>query len=36
MLVLSYLQRPVESSIALLTIFSGIPVYLYFRRKNQL
>lgn len=32
MLVLSYLERPVESTIALLTIFTGIPVYLYFKK----
>jgi basic amino acid/polyamine antiporter, APA family len=31
-LVLSFLERPVESSIALLTVVLGIPVYLYFKR----
>lgn len=34
MLILSYLERPVESSIALLTILSGIPVFYYFRSRN--
>ena len=32
MLVLAYLERPVESSIALLTTFSGIPVYYWFKK----
>jgi APA family basic amino acid/polyamine antiporter len=31
-LILSFLERPAESSIALLTAVSGIPVYLIFRR----
>jgi APA family basic amino acid/polyamine antiporter len=34
MLILSFLERPLESSIALLTIFTGIPLYYYFRRIN--
>jgi len=32
MLILSFLERPVESSIALLTIFSGLPVFYLFRK----
>ena len=32
MLILSFLERPAESSIALITVFSGIPVFLLFRR----
>jgi basic amino acid/polyamine antiporter, APA family len=31
-LVLSFLERPLESSIALLTIFIGIPVYFIFKK----
>ena len=31
MLVLAYLERPVESSVAILTALSGIPVYYWFR-----
>ncbi len=35
-LVLTYFERPVESSIAILTALSGIPVYYWFRRdKNR-
>jgi APA family basic amino acid/polyamine antiporter len=34
MLVLSFLERPVESSIALLTIFTGIPVFFYFKKRR--
>lgn len=34
-LFLSYLERPVESSIALVTIASGIPVYYVFRRRRR-
>lgn len=34
MLVLTYLERPVESSVALLTALSGIPVYYLFRRNS--
>jgi APA family basic amino acid/polyamine antiporter len=35
MLVLAYFERPVESSIAVLTALSGIPVYYWFKRKND-
>jgi len=35
MLVLSYLERPLVSSIALLTIFTGIPVFYFFRKYNR-
>jgi len=34
-LVLSYLERPVESSIALLTVAVGIPAYYIFKRTNS-
>ena len=37
MLTLAYLERPVESSVGLLTIAAGIPVYVMFnsmRKKN--
>jgi APA family basic amino acid/polyamine antiporter len=34
-LVLGYLERPVESSIALLTIAAGVPFYFTFRRSRQ-
>ena len=33
-LVLAYFQRPVESSIAILTALSGIPVFYWFKKKN--
>jgi APA family basic amino acid/polyamine antiporter len=33
-LVLSYMERPKESSIALLTVLAGIPAYYIFRKKN--
>ncbi len=33
-LVLSFMERPVESSIALLTVAAGIPAYLLFKRYN--
>ncbi len=33
-LVLSFLERPVESSIALLTVLVGIPFYFIFKRNN--
>jgi len=36
MLVLSYLERPNESLIAVLTVFSGVPFYYWFKRKNRL
>jgi len=35
-LLLSYFERPAESSIALFTVLVGIPVYFCFRRKNPL
>jgi basic amino acid/polyamine antiporter, APA family len=34
MLVLSFLERPLESSIALLTILSGLPVFYYFNKRR--
>ena len=34
-LVLSFLERPVESSIALLTVIVGIPAYYLFMRNNK-
>ncbi len=33
-LVLAYLERPVESSIALVTVGLGIPVYLFFKKSR--
>jgi len=30
-LVLSYLERPMESTIALITVMAGIPAYYYFK-----
>jgi APA family basic amino acid/polyamine antiporter len=35
-LLLSYLERPVESSIALLTALTGIPFFYYFKNRKQL
>lgn len=35
-LVLSFLERPVESSVALLTVAAGIPAFYFFRLKNEL
>ena len=35
-LALAFLERPFESSIALGTVAVGIPVYLFFRKKNDL
>jgi APA family basic amino acid/polyamine antiporter len=35
MLVLAFLERPFESSIAILTALSGIPVYYYFKFKKN-
>jgi APA family basic amino acid/polyamine antiporter len=35
-LVLSFLERPLESSIALLTVFIGIPVYFIFKKTVRL
>ena len=34
-LFLSYLERPVESSIALLTVIAGIPAYFIFKRSSS-
>ena len=34
-LLLSYLERPVESSIALATALAGIPFFWYFKKKNR-
>jgi len=34
-LVLSYFERPVESSIAVLTVLAGIPVYFVFRSRAR-
>ena len=34
-LVLSFLERPLESSIALLTVFIGIPVYYIFKKRSN-
>ncbi|MDP3915870.1 MAG: amino acid permease [Bacteroidota bacterium] len=34
-LVLAYLERPVESSIALLTVITGIPAYYIFKRTTK-
>jgi basic amino acid/polyamine antiporter, APA family len=33
-LILALLERPMESSIAILTVLAGIPVYFFFRRKG--
>jgi APA family basic amino acid/polyamine antiporter len=33
-LVLAYLERPMESSIATLTVIAGIPAYYIFRKVN--
>ena len=35
MLVLAYLERPMESSIAIITALSGIPVYYWFRYSKK-
>lgn len=35
MLVLAYFQRPVESSVAVLTALSGIPVYFWFKKRKR-
>lgn len=35
MLILAYFERPLESSIALLTVAAGIPAYLIFQKKKQ-
>jgi APA family basic amino acid/polyamine antiporter len=34
-LVLSYLERPLESSVALLTVLVGIPAYLVFKKTQS-
>jgi APA family basic amino acid/polyamine antiporter len=34
-LVLSFLERPVESGIAILTVLAGIPVYFLFKKKTH-
>ncbi len=33
-LILAYLERPVESSIAILTVLVGIPLYFFFKKKT--
>ena len=35
MLILAFLERPVESSVAIITAFSGIPVYYWFKWKQK-
>ena len=32
-LLLSFFQRPTESSIAILSVLTGVPAYIYFKRK---
>lgn len=34
-LVLGYFERPVESSIAVLTVLIGVPIYFYFRKTKR-
>jgi APA family basic amino acid/polyamine antiporter len=34
-LVLSYLERPMESSVAALTVLAGIPAYFIFKSRNS-
>ena len=34
-LVLAFMEKPVESSIAIITVFAGIPVYLLFMRRQR-
>jgi basic amino acid/polyamine antiporter, APA family len=34
-LVLAFLERPVESSVALLTVIAGIPAYFIFKKNNR-
>jgi APA family basic amino acid/polyamine antiporter len=36
MLILAFIERPAESSVAILTALSGIPVFYWFRKKNRL
>jgi len=33
-LILSFMERPVESSVALLTVAAGVPAYFIFRKRN--
>jgi APA family basic amino acid/polyamine antiporter len=35
-LTLSYFERPVESSIAMATVITGIPVFIYFKKKYKI
>ena len=35
-LFLAFFQRPAESSIAILSVLSGVPVYFYFRKKTSM
>jgi APA family basic amino acid/polyamine antiporter len=35
MLVLAFLERPMESSIAIATVVAGVPFYLLFRRSRR-
>jgi hypothetical protein len=34
-LILSFLERPAESSIALLVVAAGIPAYLFFKKAGN-
>jgi len=34
-LLLSFLERPMESSVAILTVVAGIPAFYLFRRKSK-
>jgi len=33
MLTLAFFERPIESSIAVLTVLTGLPVYFVFKKK---
>jgi len=35
-LLLAYFERPWESTIAILTALSGIPVFYWFKKKNKI
>ncbi len=35
MLVLAFIERPGESSVAILTALSGVPVYYWFKRNRK-
>ena len=35
-LILAFLERPMESGVALATVFSGIPVYYFFKREKDI